>query len=75
MQRRCSKSVTADGELHFVVDQTLAWLLQREDYPKSFTDWYLILFQCQNCGAEGQGGGAQWGQHPAEVPAVFPAVH
>ncbi|BDA42853.1 probable polygalacturonase [Coccomyxa sp. Obi] len=28
---------------------------KRENYPKSFNDWYLILFQCQNCGAEGQG--------------------
>ncbi len=43
------------AKLRAVHDQTLAWLLQRENYPKSFTDWYLILFQCQNCGAEGQG--------------------
>ncbi len=29
--------------------------LQRENYPKSYADWYLILFECQNCGVEGEG--------------------
>lgn len=29
--------------------------LQREDYPKSYADWYLILLECQNCGIDGEG--------------------
>lgn len=28
---------------------------QRENYPKSYEEWYTILFQCQNCGLEGEG--------------------
>jgi hypothetical protein len=42
----------------------LCCALQRENYPKSYEDWYLILLQCQNCGVEGEGRidaqGARW---------------
>ena len=33
-----------------------SWCLQREDYPRSYDDWYFILFtKCTNCGIEGEG--------------------
>ncbi|KAK9909603.1 hypothetical protein WJX75_004848 [Coccomyxa subellipsoidea] len=28
---------------------------KRENYPKSYGDWYLILLECQNCGIDGEG--------------------
>ena len=44
----------------------ITWcLLQREDYPKSYEDWYFILLsKCSNCGIEGlgrvDGQGSMW---------------
>ncbi len=30
--------------------------MQREDYPKSYEDWYFILLsKCNACGIEGEG--------------------
>lgn len=32
------------------------WFMQREDYPKSYGDWYFIyLAKCNACGIEGEG--------------------
>lgn len=37
------------------VTETAKCGLQRENYPKSYGDWYLILLECQNCGIDGEG--------------------
>jgi hypothetical protein len=37
------------------VSLSMGFTVQREHYPKSYEDWYIILFQCQNCGLEGEG--------------------